>query len=1133
MKKPCSAKILRRLSCASVLGITSLVLPALGDLTLHYNFESLTDPLNESDPVPNLGSAASEGSLVNVGKLSLNAGPVVVNVASTQYSLGKTLDFNSIDAETTSAGHVDTLLDPDTLGMVNGPTWNRDYTAMAWVNFRSTTGDNMVFGQTAAENSLHLGSRNGFFHSGHWGDDIGPDQGVNVTTPVNAWRHVAWVNQGQSQSIFMDGVLIVGPGATGANAANGGSSIVIGTFVNNGSFVGGIDEVKIFGDQALTAEQIRAEMTAGLPVYTLAALTHSELTPQGYRFRLTDTATSQVNVSTVQLQIDGGNVTPVVTKEGGVTTVAYVPPAQPDPGSVHTYTLAARDQANNNVGSASTLRAPYFPTSLPGPAGSPGRWGVREYRPGFAFSASSLEAVMMALSGLPATDPEDGTITEATSVPVINHSDPDAAGSLGNFNNELPFIGDQPGVPEDNFALLAKTQLTITDATQDYTFSIHSDDGFGLRITGGPAGNTSRFVASYGNGSIDASDPQALLHVLPTGDSTTRGVYRFSAPGTYEVTFVFYEIGGGAFTELAWAPGHHRMDRDAHWTLVGSPNDPEVTAVPFRPRWLEELPGPQGGAGTWGIRTYLAADAVDNLTQTMDFLRNTARTPEDGDGLTEDVFRNILNATDPNAAGVVGNLPADEPFPGDTGADDDRVVTVAKGRIQVDEAGPYTFSARGDDGFFFRIKAVSGPHPSFKRVTRSNEADANGRFEMSNPNEMFFEAGTGDSDTRGIIVLAAGLYDIEYVHWEGAGGFSYELAAAKGEFPHGGTGTPLWLPVGYAGGVSINGLTIAEPGWTVESSVALVVDDQNPAPATWLSADGEAAIDATLANPSAPAAKTSVWNSINFNDPQSGGPGSIAGDVPWPLNTSADDNYFAMRATANLTITTEGDYYLGFQGDDGGNLSIRGSGSTPNPSFDAIVETATTAAVIDEDGLGGALNRLNTDVPTGNSRTVGRIHLVPGTYQLRALMFEIGGGAFWEVFGGDAYAPPFLPTYPLLARGGAPAVVQPAGLRLVDPEAGTAPPLVLTNFSFNPATGAFSLTVASTPGSNYALDYTTGMQPAGTPPSAAKWTVAPGFASVPATGASTTISGNISALLSANGGLLPNGTVCFFRVRAL
>jgi hypothetical protein len=132
------------------------------------------------------------------------------------------------------------------------------YTIMAWVNFASTVGDNMIFGQNGAianpaNQVLHNGSRNGYYHSGHWGDDIGPDQGINIATGTGIWHHVAYTNDtAGTQSIFVDGVQVAN-GATGTGGGMDNSlNILIGTSNNGGSFSGMVDEIKMY-NEVLTA----------------------------------------------------------------------------------------------------------------------------------------------------------------------------------------------------------------------------------------------------------------------------------------------------------------------------------------------------------------------------------------------------------------------------------------------------------------------------------------------------------------------------------------------------------------------------------------------------------------------------------------------------------------------------------------------------------------------------------------------------------------------------------------------------------------------------------------------------------------------------------------------------------------
>ncbi len=1108
---------------------------ASGAQTLRYNFESLSDL--SMDPVANLAPGATQnGTLVNAGgKLSLQENQEVL-VNSVRYLLGKSIAFGNADAEEGSAGHINTGLNPSGWGMANSNTLNRSYTAMAWVNFGSTAGDNMVFGQLDGD-ALHLGSRNGNFHSGHWGDDLGPDQGFSVGTGTGAWQHVAWVNDGNAQSIYRNGVLIVGPGATGAGGG-AAANMMIGTFRNNGSFVGAIDEVKVFGDQVLTAAQIQTEMTNTLTVVPLAVVTSAKLSNSGFTFTIQDfVPNSIVNTASVELVIDG-NLIPTAsvirTKTAGVTTVTYVP-TLPDPSvygsmSSHNYTISAKDQSNPaspNISGSGNLLMPVLPPTVPGPAGTTSTWGLREHRAA-PTALGTIGVTVDGLAVLPPADPDPGTNTIFDgAVPVLNHSDPIDPGNQGNFNNDLPFIGGQVGVADNNIAVVGKTQLVIP-AAGSYTFSVHTDDGFALRIGGGPVGNTSRFTSSNratATNGIDGSDPQTIFFSGGAADSSTTGIYNFTAPGTYDVLFVSYEGPGGAFYELAWVPGSFRWDRETtNWTLVGSPLDSSVTAVPFKPRFLTSLPGPAGGNDTWGIRTFYSA-TVGSTETVSTWLRTTGATRVPDESQTWDEQRNFLNLSDIRNVDTQvltsqGNVPNDNILPGAVGTGNDsvqNVVTTAKGRIVVTTPGIYTINARGDDGFFLRIKGVNGaPAPSFTRATHPDLNNGSARLEMSNRNEIYYQDGTGDSNTRGIISLAAGQYDLEYFIWQGAGGGWYELSAAAGEFPHGTEPPAGWRPIGlnYTPPSPAGLPQISAAGWTVESSAPGSL-------ATFSIAGAQAALTA--------GGTTSNADAINFTDPQSGGgPPSPAPAFPWPRNTTGDDDNYAIRATGNLVVTTAGTYRIGYQGDDGGYLIIRGTGGNPNPSWETtLLENATGAGVVEAEdpaNAPGILNKIRTEIGTGNSRTIGRITLQPGTYQLEGLMYEGGGGSYWGIVG--AIEPVSDTVYYPLSKGGAVPAFSMLPLVFVPVEN-----IPVTNFTYNPATGDYSLTFGSSVGLNYQLEYTNAMEP-GLGGAAETWNPVSG--TIPGEAGTTTVSGNMNAFKEASGGLLPDNTPrAFLRVRRL
>jgi len=358
--------------------------------------------------------------------------------------------------------------------------------------------------------------------------------------------------------------------------------------------------------------------------------------------------------------------------------------------------------------------------------------------------------------------------------------------------------------------------------------------------------------------------------------------------------------------------------------------------------WPEIIPGPLGEDGTWGVRTYLnfGFDGSTTLPEVLSFLANADdRTPELTPDTVIDTQETDLNFVDPesNSPGQLwGVVPCSRPFPGDalstsTNGDvargDDNVVTTAHGTISITEQSDYTFSLRGDDGFMFRILAPDGNHPEFIASGGPGTVDRDSR------NIVFFPNGTGDTNTRAIVNLEPGLYNLEYIQWEGGGGFWYQIAAAKGFFLNS-DDTDTWAAIGYQ---SSRDTPIPYPAivgdWTVESSLPGAVVGNIGAAKT--SVEAAVAADA--------AAATSTWSQINFTDPGFGGTGRIPGDVPWPRDTAGvDDDNYAMKMNATLSIPEDGEYIFGFQGDDGSELTIGGN----NAGFIEVIENATGATTV-------------------------------------------------------------------------------------------------------------------------------------------------------------------------------------------
>src|SRR5204863_8840864 len=128
-------------------------------------------------------------------------------------------------------------------------------------------------------------------------------------------------------------------------------------------------------------------------------------------------------------------------------------------------------------------------------------WAIKNiYDP---IEANLFTATKYSLDGATNGRPFEGT------APVMNQNDtlitPATAinypgwGDTGLFGGDLPTIGEAANTDDNNFTRYAKTKVTVADEA-DYTFNIHTDDGFAFRI----AGQT--FIGVFGLGFIDFVD---------------------------------------------------------------------------------------------------------------------------------------------------------------------------------------------------------------------------------------------------------------------------------------------------------------------------------------------------------------------------------------------------------------------------------------------------------------------------------------------------------------------------------------------------------------------------------------------------------------------------------------------------
>lgn len=400
--------------------------------------------------------------------------------------------------------------------------------------------------------------------------------------------------------------------------------------------------------------------------------------------------------------------------------------------------------------------------ALPGTQGGVMQWGVRE-----VYANGQLDNLQQAIDSIASGG---GVIVNGTA-PVINHSDPESRGGQGLFTPDLNFIGETPGVDNDDFAVIYKGKIRIENSG-DYTFNVRSDDGFGLRINGA----TFTAIAGTGNAQIDPLDSSVVTHTAVTGDANTRAVANLAA-GDYDVEFIFFERAGGAFVELSAAEGSHLAGGESNFRPIGYKDSGIPTYKP-------------GIAGdNWTVTTSpVGGNLLNNFT---DFLADITAGPN-----TVVMGVDTINYTDPqtNAGDPGSPFGAHRPFDNDTGADDNDFGIFATATLVIPYDGAYEFGFRGDDGGFIRI--VGQPWDSV--LVNGTGATVIANIFGTGNDTLWCDCLTGDSNSVGKIFLAAGVYTIETGMFERGGGAWYEVFA-RGNGGFGLLGGPAMLMPDFDG----------------------------------------------------------------------------------------------------------------------------------------------------------------------------------------------------------------------------------------------------------------------------------------------------------------------------------------------
>ena len=445
-----------------------------------------------------------------------------------------------------------------------------------------------------------------------------------------------------------------------------------------------------------------------------------------------------------------------------------IPGSGQENGAQKTYVVEWEIQAPAPIPGA-TILSILPPEELPGPPGENGVWGARWVRNNGAIGNID-DAVASILSGT-------GTILETNQVPVINAHDPDTPADInrGLFQAESPYFANQVGVGEPNFAVVYKGTLMVENAA-DYTFGVHSDDGFALRIRGFDWTSTS------GLGSIDPSDPETFFYPFGTGDSNSRGVINLPV-GAHAIEFVTWNGTGGQYHELYAAEGAYGEDVDTTaWELVGAePGMDEIPALLGTNIWEVWMtdPGADGALGN----TNTAWAALTNYLPVA-----LGGNHPDADGSNKFTYAAINFGN-----GNQGDIPADNPYPLAGNAD---MAMFARSTLEITQPGTYALGFRGDDGGWMQ---VIGGTP-WNELVYEQDRDA-----YIDGDKIVLNIGTGNSRMFGTMDLTPGNYEIQTLWWQGNGGFYWEVLnglVANGRVLSGLMDTNSTM-VSYAGGLQL------------------------------------------------------------------------------------------------------------------------------------------------------------------------------------------------------------------------------------------------------------------------------------------------------------------------------------------
>ena len=277
----------------------------------------------------------------------------------------------------------------------------------------------------------------------------------------------------------------------------------------------------VFGDSAMTSQELAAETPLG------ELNTGFNLSKSGATITLWDGSNGGgTSISTVAYPKLDSN-----TSYGPLTTVS------------ETDLVAAGATASYYCPTSNALGTTWTQPSFNAASWATGATGLGYCNVnGFACTLYHADVSVGSLS-----EAETVISTPADQSSVINATENDLdfmdTGSGGHFTAyEQAFPGMTIGEGLSNYVLQATGTLTITSAQAGYyTFGVNSDDGFGLTISGADFTSLTNASNSAGSNTMQCANPRGPADTLGT---------TYLAAGSYPVSLVYYQDGGGASMEF-------------------------------------------------------------------------------------------------------------------------------------------------------------------------------------------------------------------------------------------------------------------------------------------------------------------------------------------------------------------------------------------------------------------------------------------------------------------------------------------------------------------------------------------------------------------------------------------------------